>query len=85
MFGFSISVFSGSLVIAIFYFFFGQILIIFACSCFTGSGGGVRGGGLAEMAGVERELFASTDEPELEFDEDGTELSSSKEGELVWT
>ena len=27
--------------------------------------------------------FFSSDEPELEFDEDGTELSASKEGELI--
>ena len=32
------------------------------------------------MAGVDRDLFTSTDEPELEFDDDGTELSSAKEG-----
>jgi hypothetical protein len=42
------------------------------------------------MAGVERDYFASTDEPELEFDDDGTELSSAKEGWratliLFWT
>lgn len=37
---------------------------------------------LAEMAGVDRDLFTSTDEPELEFDDDGTELSSAKEGRV---
>lgn len=56
------------------------------------SGGAGRGPRLtlAEMAGVERDYFASTDEPELEFDDDGTELSSAKEGWratliLFWT
>ncbi|XP_076444974.1 rho GTPase-activating protein 8-like isoform X3 [Babylonia areolata] len=44
-----------------------------------GAGGALR---LADMAGVDRDLFTSTDEPELEFDDDGTELSSAKEAEL---
>ncbi|XP_070190826.1 rho GTPase-activating protein 8-like isoform X3 [Littorina saxatilis] len=37
---------------------------------------------LVDMAGVDRDIFTSTDEPELEFDDDGTELSSAKEAEL---
>ncbi|KAK7108354.1 hypothetical protein V1264_016103 [Littorina saxatilis] len=37
---------------------------------------------LVDMAGVDRDIFTSTDEPELEFDDDGTELSSAKEVEL---
>ncbi|XP_025099861.1 rho GTPase-activating protein 8-like isoform X3 [Pomacea canaliculata] len=37
---------------------------------------------LSEMAGVDSGLFTSTDEPELEFDEGGLELSSAKEAEL---
>ncbi|KAL8559494.1 hypothetical protein ACOMHN_037158 [Nucella lapillus] len=44
-----------------------------------GAGGVLR---LSDMAGVDRDLFTSTDEPELEFDDDGTELSSAKEAEL---
>lgn len=29
---------------------------------------------------IDQDYFTSTDDPELEFDEDGTELSSTKEG-----
>lgn len=44
----------------------------------TGEAGAVPR--LSEMAGVDSGLFTSTDEPELEFDEGGLELSSAKEG-----
>ncbi|XP_046545805.1 uncharacterized protein LOC124255898 [Haliotis rubra] len=39
-------------------------------------------GAFGDAAGVDPELFMNTDEPELEFDVDGTELSSTKEAEL---
>lgn len=35
------------------------------------------------MAGSD--IFTSTEEPEFEFDDDGTELSSAKEGKLLFT
>ncbi|KAK7483278.1 hypothetical protein BaRGS_00025445 [Batillaria attramentaria] len=46
------------------------------------AGGATGAPRLADMAGVSRDYFTSTDEPELEFDDDGTELSSAKEVEL---
>lgn len=40
----------------------------------------------ASLRETERDYFVNTDEPELEFDDDGTELSSAKEGKagMFW-